>query len=324
MVKLNPRIGNAATAKCIFCIAAIVPIDLVNAMVAPMEGFEDSLQHPADILAWYLDAGVDEAMGEEPQDRYALVKEAQAKRAAAAEALLKDAKSEHDSSSQPASNAPRSGPTPVQPTDTADVEEAIKKAVHLAGAAKTLDDLREALDGFDDCGLKKTAMNLVFGDGVPDARIVLIGEAPGADEDRQGLPFVGASGQLLDKMLASIELDRSKVFLSNTVFWRPPGNRSPTSGEIAICLPFVERLIEIIDPAVLITIGGPATHSLLAQQGSVSRLRGRWFTYESPRMPAPIAASAIYHPNNLLKTPAQKRQAWADLIQIKAKLAELT
>ena len=255
---------------------------------------QNILDNPAEILAWYLDAGVDEAVGEAPLDRYALVVKAQAKRAAAAQALLKEAQSEHDGAGQTTGQSGalgRSGPIPVRPADTADVEEALKTAVKLAGESKTLDDLREALDGFDGCGLKKTAMNLVFGDGVPDARIVLIGEAPGADEDRQGVPFVGASGALLDKMLASIDLDRSKVFLSNTVFWRPPGNRSPTGGEIAVCLPFVERLIEIIDPAVLITIGGPASHSLLAQQGSVSRLRGRWFTYETPRMSAPIAAS---------------------------------
>lgn len=165
-------------------------------------------------------------------------------------------------------------------------------------------------------------MNLVFGDGNPEAKVMLIGEAPGADEDRQGLPFVGASGQLLDKMLASIGLDRSQVFISNTVFWRPPGNRTPNSGEIAVCLPFVERMIELIDPQVLITIGGPATHSLLAQQGSVSRLRGRWFSFETPRMSHPIDATAIYHPAYLLRTPAQKRQAWGDLLGIKAKLAQ--
>lgn len=305
----------------------MVPNGLDDGMVTSMEGTQDILQHPADILAWYLDAGVDEAVGEQPLDRYALVKEAQAERAAAAEALLKEARSEdthaqHEGPPQTSAKSSRRGPTPVQPADTKDVEDAIKSAVQLAGDAKTLDDLREALVGFDGCGLKKTAMNLVFGDGAPDARIVLIGEAPGADEDRQGIPFVGASGQLLDKMLASIGLDRSKVFISNTVFWRPPGNRTPNSGEIAVCLPFVERIIEIIDPAVLITIGGPATHSLLAQQGSVSRLRGRWFTYETPRMSHPIAASALYHPAYLLRTPAHKRQTWSDLIQIKAKLAQ--
>jgi len=285
-----------------------------------MTGFEDVSHHPADVLAWYLDAGVDEAVGEEPLDRYALLREAQAKRDAEAKSVLKDAQPDKPAAQ---GRAGRAGPAPVRPADTGIGEDAIKNAVKLAGEAKKLDDLRTALEGFDDCPLKKTAMNLVFGDGNPDARIVLIGEAPGADEDRQGVPFVGASGQLLDKMLASIGLDRSDVFISNTVFWRPPGNRTPNAGEIAVCLPFVERIIEIIDPVILITVGGPATHSLLAQQGSVSRLRGRWFTYETPGMSHPIAASAIYHPANLLRTPAHKRQAWSDLIAIKAKLAEL-
>ncbi|HEY9080270.1 uracil-DNA glycosylase [Magnetovibrio sp.] len=296
-----------------------------------MNAFEDALHHPADVLAWYLDAGVDEAVGEEPLDRYALVREAQAQRDAEAQALLKDANAghaaHHAAHSAQTGGVPtpagRAGPAQVRPSDGGVGEEAMKSAVKLAREAKNLDELRAVLQDFDGCPLKKTAMNLVFGDGNPDARLVLIGEAPGADEDRQGVPFVGASGQLLDKMLASIGLNRSDVFISNTVFWRPPGNRTPNSGEIAVCLPFVERMIELIDPAILITVGGPATHSLLAQQGSVSRLRGRWFTYETGRMSHPIAASAIYHPAYLLRTPAHKREAWSDLIAIKAKLAEL-
>lgn len=289
-----------------------------------MDLHDDMLTHPADILAWYLDAGVDEAIGEEPLDRYALVKAAQAQRAAQAEAMLKESRTEQDAPTpqKPGRGTPAPSLAQVRPADTGVGEEAMKSAVDLAGGAKSLDELREALEGFDGCPLKKTAMNLVFGDGDPDARVVFIGEAPGADEDRQGIPFVGASGRLLDKMIGSIGLQRADVFISNTVFWRPPGNRTPNQGEIAVCLPFVERIIELIDPAVLITVGGPATHSLLAQQGSVSRLRGRWFTYETPRMSHPIAASAMYHPAYLLRTPAQKRQAWADMLGIKAKLAE--
>lgn len=299
----------------------------------PMNAFEDTMQHPADILAWYLEAGVDEAVGEQPLDRYALAEEAQAQRAAQAQALLKGASGEaaapmsSASSAQGASHPPSSSPAraglaTVRPPETEVGEDALKKAVELAAAAKTVDELQEALKNFDGCPLKKTATNLVFGDGSAAAKIMLIGEAPGGDEDRQGRPFVGAGGQLLDKMLTSIGLERSAVFVTNTVFWRPPGNRTPHGGEIAVCLPFVERLIEIIDPVVLITVGGPATHSLLAQKGSVSRLRGRWFTYETPKMSHPIDATAIYHPDHLLGTPAHKRQAWADLLAIKAKLAE--
>lgn len=288
------------------------------------------LEDPRQILQWHLDAGVDEAVGEEPLDRYALAAAAQAERASQAEALLKASHEERDaqpprpSARQSARQEPaREGPTPVRPAAGEVSDDQVKSAVDLAAAAKTVDELRAALEGFDGCPLKKTAMNLVFGDGNPEAKIVFIGEAPGADEDRQGLPFVGASGKLLDKMLASIGLDRSQVFISNTVYWRPPGNRTPHAGEIAVCLPFVERLIELIDPAVLITVGGPATHSLLAQQGSVSKLVGRWFTFETPRMSHPIAASAIYHPAFLLRSPAMKRQAWQNLLTIRAKLDEL-
>jgi len=298
-----------------------------------MNAFEDILQRPADILAWYLEAGVDEAVDEQPLDRYALAEEAQARRAAQAQTLLKDAHGESAAStpsySTPSSQAPsqapsqgRAGLATVRPADIEVGEDALKKAVELAAAAKTVDELHEALKNFDGCPLKRSATNLVFGDGSPEARVVLVGEAPGGDEDRQGRPFVGVGGQLLDKMLASIGLERSAVFVTNTVFWRPPGNRTPHGGEIAVCLPFVERLIELIDPAVLITVGGPATHSLLTQKGSVSRLRGRWFTYETPKMSHPIDATAIYHPDHLLGTPAHKRQAWADLLAIKAKLVE--
>lgn len=297
-----------------------------------MDQLSDHLDDPRHILKWFLDAGVDEAVGEAPLNRYDLAAQAQADRARQAEDVLKashEAKQEGRAES-PRKSARQAGSDRAAPVQPAQVKPAgevsddqVKSAVDQAQAAKTVDDLRAALEGFDGCPLKKTAMNLVFGDGNPEAKVVLIGEAPGADEDRQGLPFVGASGQLLDKMLASIDLDRSQVFISNTVYWRPPGNRTPHAGEIAVCLPFVERLIELIDPQVLITVGGPATHSVLAQQGSVSKLVGRWFTFETPRMSHPIAASAIYHPAYLLRSPAMKRQAWQNLLEIRRKLDEL-
>ena len=288
----------------------------------------ETLQHPHEILSWHLNAGVDEAMGEEPLDRYALALEAVNTRAAQADALLKAGEAQR--AAQPVSSAKRSaspsgtpGPTPVRPVDGGVSEDAVKKAVELAGQAKSLDDLRTALEGFDGCPLKKTAMNLVFGSGDASARVMVVGDVPGEDEDRQGVPFTGVSGQLLDKMLASIGLDRAQVYTSNTVFWRPPGKRSANPGEIAVCLPFVERMVELVDPQVLITLGEAATHSLLAQQGSLSRLRSKWFTYENPRMSHPIAACALYHPSFLLTSPGMKRQAWQDLLAIRAKLAEL-
>jgi DNA polymerase len=202
-------------------------------------------------------------------------------------------------------------------------EQAVRSAVEAAAAASNLEELRAALETFDDCPLKKTAMNLVFYDGNPEARLLLIGEAPGADEDRQGLPFVGVSGQLLDRMLGSIGLDRTQVLISNTVFWRPPGNRSPTTSETAACLPFVERLIELVNPEIVVTLGGAAAKSLLAQTQGVTRLRGRWLEYATPRLARPIAATVLFHPAYLLRSPAQKRLAWRDLLAIRKRLAAI-
>jgi len=264
---------------------------------------------PKEILQWYLLAGVDETIGEEPINRFSETPP-QAQAGSPASELERP-------------NTPRIQPDPPR-THAANIptDRAVQSACELAAEAKTLDELKQAMEGFDGCPLKKTATNLVFGDGNPEARIVFIGEGPGAEEDRQGIPFVGASGQLLDKMLKSIGLDRSRVFISNTVFWRPPGNRNPTSAEIAICLPFVERIIELVDPEILVAVGGPAASALLAQGQSVGKLRGKWFTYATPRLPRPVQATAIYHPAYLLRTPAQKRQAWRDLLGIKQKLVE--
>ena len=199
-------------------------------------------------------------------------------------------------------------------------EAAIHDAVGLAEAANSVDVLYAALQSFDGCPLKKTATNLVFTDGNPAAKILFIGEGPGADEDRQGLPFVGPSGQLLDRMLASIGLDRQRVLISNTVFWRPPGNRTPTTAEIAICMPFVERLIDVVDPDIVIALGGAAAKTLLAQSQGIGRLRGKWFSYSSPRLPRPIDAAAMFHPAYLLRSPGQKREAWRDMLMLKKKL----
>ncbi len=198
----------------------------------------------------------------------------------------------------------------------------VESAVEAAQRASSIEELQATLANFEQCPLKNTATNLVFGDGCTSARIIFIGEAPGAEEDRRGIPFVGPSGRLLDRMLESIQLDRNKAFISNTIFWRPPGNRSPTSSEVATCMPFVERIIELIDPRILVALGGPAASALLGQAESVGRLRGRWFTYQTPRLPRPIPTTAIFHPAYLLRSPAQKRLAWRDLLAIKAKLSE--
>ena len=269
---------------------------------------------PKKVLEWYLEAGVDEAVGEEPRDHFA---EPPAPSPAPAAAPAPATPAGGRTVQAPASPAAQS------PAATAAAEGLVADAYHAARAASTVEALRQALEAFDGCPLKKTATNTVFGDGNPEAKIVFIGEAPGAEEDRKGIPFVGPSGQLLDRMLGSIGLDRTKVFISNTVFWRPPGNRNPTTTEMAVCIPFIERLIELIDPSLLVAVGGPAANSLLAQNASVSRLRGRWFPYSSPGLPRPIEATAIYHPAYLLRSPGQKRAAWQDMLGLRRKARDL-
>ena len=264
---------------------------------------------PSKLFQWYLEAGVDETIGDEPVNRYVAGETPAASR--------RQGSGDFPPVAVASARKPANGRRPDSP------DTALRSACALAAEAATVGELHEALSAFDGCALKKTATNLVFGDGNPEARIVFIGEAPGAEEDRQGRPFVGPSGRLLDRMLASIELDRTKVFISNTVFWRPPGNRNPTTTEMTICTPFVERLLELIDPHILVPLGGAAAKTLLAQNESIGKLRGRWFTYSTPRLPRPVHAAAIFHPAYLLRTPAKKREAWRDLLEIKRKLISL-
>jgi len=256
----------------------------------------------AEILRWYLDAGVGETTSNAPQNRFNEVapKEAPA----------------------PQKSPAKTAPAPAQ-QGPAVAETLLHDACKIAAAASSIEELNKALLDYDGCALKKTATNLVFGDGNPKAKIVLIGEGPGAQEDRQGVPFVGPGGQLLDKMLASIGLDRTQVFLSNIVFWRPPGNRTPTAQETTLCMPFVERLMELIDPEVLITLGGPAAKSMLAETAGVGRLRGKWYTYATPKLSRPVQATALFHPDYLLSSPAHKREAWQDLLMIRDKVESL-
>jgi len=188
---------------------------------------------------------------------------------------------------------------------------------------QTLEDLRRALEGFEGCALKKTATNLVFADGNPKAKVMLIGEAPGADEDRQGVPFVGVSGQLLDRMLATIGLNRESVYITNIVPWRPPGNRQPTPQEIAACKPFVEKHIAFIQPEILVLVGGVAMKTLFNTNDGIMRLRGTWQSYHSPELKAPLKAMATYHPSFLLRSPGQKAQSWQDLLMIKNALKSI-
>ncbi len=187
---------------------------------------------------------------------------------------------------------------------------------------KSLPALLEALKSFDGCSLKTTALNTVFARGSDEPDVFFVGEAPGADEDRLGEPFVGRSGKLLDEMLTAAGLGMDKVRIGNILPWRPPGNRTPTPEEVATCLPFIERHIELAAPKIVAFLGGVAAHALLGSEEPISRLRRRWHTFETPRMSAPIAAKPTFHPSYLLRSPGQKKWAWGDMLEIAAKLEE--
>ena len=278
-------------------------------------------------LAWQIEAGADEAVGDAPVARYRSVERAAAPASRTAIApAARSAAIIAQESSNPSSGRPdlaSRASDAAAPRPVARAADAVANAQALATAANTIDELRAAVGAFDGCPLKETATNLVFGDGNPAAKVMLIGEAPGADEDRLGKPFVGVSGQLLDRMMGWIGLDRATFYITNILFWRPPGNRSPTAAEIASCLPFVERHVELVDPSILVLVGGSSAKTLLGRSEGIMRLRGQWFQYQSPRMSRPIPALAMYHPAYLLRSPAQKREAWRDLLALKQKLDTL-
>ena len=269
------------------------------------------------LLSFYIEAGADAAIVADSQDCFArkstpepppLAAAAQPERRVTAPPAIP-----RTATASAASSAPRGNPA----------EQALaSSAREAAGSAATLDELRAALQVFDGINsLRQHATNLVFADGNPAAQVMLVGEAPGADEDRLGKPFVGVSGQLLDRMLGAIGLDRTTFYITNTCFWRPPGNRKPTDAEFVAQAPFVRRHIELINPKILVLVGASAAHTLLGTQDGITRLRGRWFDYTSPGLAAPIPALPIFHPAFLLRQPAQKRETWADLLKLKARLA---
>lgn len=195
------------------------------------------------------------------------------------------------------------------------------EARELAARAQSLDELETILGAYDGCGLKLRATQLVFADGNPHADIMLIGEAPGAEEDRQGKPFVGKSGQLLDRMLGAIGLDRTKVYIANTVPWRPPGNRAPTPEEIALCLPFLQRQVELVAPRVIMTLGGPAMQTVFGTSNGIIKMRGKWSAVSIGSHK--VDAMPTLHPAYLLRNPAAKQQAWRDLLSVKLKMVEM-
>lgn len=268
-------------------------------------------------LQFYLDHGVDESIGDIAVDR---TKEAKAVRPVAS---VREEIKKSPSISGEAQQAPILGKS-----------DAKIEAVKLAKSAQTIEELQQAIADFDGIALKKTATNLVFCDGNPKASVMLVGEAPGADEDRQGLPFVGVSGQLLDRIFACIDIDRKAeepkeaLYISNILNWRPPGNRTPNVSEIEVSLPFIERHIQLIQPKLLVFCGGVSAKSLLGSADSISKLRKRWHDYvpQTPELAEgapPIPAIATYHPAYLLRTPAQKKAVWADMLALNAKRKEL-
>lgn len=275
------------------------------------------------MLRWQVEAGADEAISEHPQNCY--------NQPAVSEFAMPPFNSTTNNPAAPprGSVAPSRRPAAYGQGSpgfaaAAPQEIASQSANALAAAATTLDELRAAVGRFDECALKRTATNTVFADGNPKAPLMFVGEAPGADEDLRGLPFVGKAGQLLDRMLAAIGLNREQAYITNILFWRPPGNRQPTSGEIAACLPFVERHIELVSPEVLVLLGGTAAKTLLARSEGIMRLRGRWFDYSTPGLARPVPALATFHPAYLLRSPGQKRQAWQDFLALKDRLAAVS
>lgn len=245
-------------------------------------------------LAWQVEAGADEAIGDAPVNRYEL--------AAEAPKLV--------------ATRPAARPVGAEPVTGADP---VALAQAAAAQARTLDDLRAAIAGFDLCELKKGARNMVFADGNARARVLILGEAPSAEEDREGRPFVGRAGALLDRMFAAIGLDRRRpdpqtaLYLTNVLPWRPPGDRGPDPAEIAMMLPFVERHIALVDPAVIVVMGNAPLFALSGGR-SVLRARGNWGeALGKPMLP-------MLHPEQLLKNPAAKREAWADLLGLQARL----
>ncbi|PCI04364.1 MAG: uracil-DNA glycosylase [Hyphomicrobiales bacterium] len=284
-----------------------------------------------EILSWQFEAGVDSALGDEPIDRFDESQKAKEARKLAPPAQSKKQASQGSAlanrlAAKTDNSAPKMAPPPARTSSMSSAvmpdEAAIKSARELAEGASTLEELKQAIESFEGCNLRRTAKNTVFSDGNPDTQIMFVGEAPGREEDLQGLPFIGRSGQLLDLMLGAIGLSRETVYISNVIPWRPPGNRAPTPAETEVCLPFIERHIELIAPKVLVMLGGSSAKTLLRTSDGILRLRGKWkelsFSGHS------VDAMSTLHPAYLLRQPGQKRLAWQDFLKIKSKLDEVS
>jgi DNA polymerase len=288
-----------------------------------------------EILAFYQEAGVDVALSEKPVDRFADEPSHRREGARVPPPAAADIHAEDSGKAQRSSRAADppvveavarlarpaarvSGPASLAAPYAVSAEAAVMAARESARSAASLDELRAILARFDGCPLKRTATQLVFADGNPKSRVMFVGEAPGSDEDIQGLPFVGRSGKLLDLMMAAIGLHRKNVYIANVVPWRPPGNRTPTPQETAICLPFTLRQIELADPDILVCLGNPSTQTLLSLKEGITKTRGRWFKFHTGSRE--IRALPTLHPAYLLRSPSAKQLAWRDFLAIEKAL----
>jgi len=274
------------------------------------------------MLRWLVDMGADEAVDDAPIDRYA------------ASATPAAALTSFDQAVLPPANAPVPRPASPPPPAALVVAPRAKVAIEspqlvadaraLATACNTVEELEHAIRGFDGCALKRTARTTVFAEGPADAPVLVIGEAPGADEDRLGKPFVGVSGQLLDRMFATIGYSRREnLRITNVIFWRPPGNRTPTPGETAICVAFTHRHIELVRPRVLVLAGAVPVRTMLDTTEGITKLRGRWTSYAlGDGTSVPVLPT--FHPAYLLRTPGSKRQSWRDLLLLQERLEQLS
>ena len=274
---------------------------------------------PIDALAWQAEMGVDLCIESTPQRLRA------AEPALSTAQTRQNAHSNHQATAYSEPATPqialvKNTPAPSEPLQS--IATAIADARALADAATDLPALEQAVRNFTGCALKKTATTTVFAQGVAASRLMFIGEAPGAEEDRSGVPFCGPSGKLLDLMLSFIGLNRAENFyITNTLFWRPPGNRQPTPEELDICKPFVEKHIALVNPRALVLVGGTATKSVLGDARGITRIRGQVFSYTNQYLEKPIPVHVIYHPSYLLRQPLAKKQCWADLLALKAPIA---
>ena len=265
-----------------------------------------------ELLDFYTEAGVDALVGEAPADRLATAR---------AETVTVDAAAPLPERQPVTRLQPSLLEAPLAAAPVAPAPDlALMAARESARGAASLDELRAMLEKFEGCALRTTAKQLVFADGNPRARVMFVGEAPGREEDLEGLPFVGRSGKLLDQMIAAIGLDRTSAYIANIIPWRPPGNRTPTPQESQICLPFILRQIELANPDVLVCLGGPSSQTLLGVKEGIKRTRGRWFNFHTGTRE--IRAIATFHPAYLLRSPLEKRFAWRDFLAIKKALDE--